>query len=40
MMDKAAGAPMGINKWTYLKSIRKIESVASSDCFNVVGEKV
>lgn len=40
LMDEAAGAPMGIKKWTDLKSIKKIESVASGDCFIVVGEKV
>lgn len=34
-----AGVPMGIEKWTDLKSIGKIESVASSDYFNVVSEK-
>lgn len=31
--------PTGMEKWIDLKSIKKIESVASSDCFNVVSKK-
>lgn len=34
-----AGVPMRREKWTDLKSIEKIDSVAFSDCFNVVSEK-
>lgn len=37
-MNKA-GVPVGIEKRTDLKSIEKIESIASSDYFYVVGEK-
>ena len=32
-----AGVPLGIEKWTNLKSIEKMESVASSDCFYIGG---
>ena len=39
-MDEAAGAPMEIKNWAGLKSIKKRESVASADCFDVVGEQV
>ena len=34
-----AGVPIRREKWTDLKSIEKIDSVAFSDCFNVVSEK-
>lgn len=30
---------MGIETWTNLKSLKKMKSVASSDCLEVVGEK-
>lgn len=36
---KQAGALVGIETWINLKSIKKMESIASSDCFQVVGKK-